>query len=328
MNAWPHISLHFYEQVATIRLCLDDGGYITAPVVNALYDTLRSLQRQPGVRAVILTGEHPGTFITHYSLAEIHRVAAPTLALKPWLRGAFPLAIRTTMALARQWIRRDRQRPHEGRIDRWMRGTPVEGALLYARANRLIRTLRHYPLPVIAAIHGDAQGYGMELALACDFRLMARGRYRLGQIETLVGLIPGSGGIHHLVKLTGSAKAAELCLLGMRLDADQACQAGLVYRATDPDALEQTAHQLAQQLVQKSPTTLTAIKACLRDSESSSLALSLARSEPRFMDAACTPQSLACYTQQQQQLAEGKTSAQYLEHQSTLNLNDAAGPAR
>lgn len=321
MNNPSPISVQLKDHVATIRFRADDGGYMTATVVNGLYDTLQSLRSQPGIRAVIVTGEHPGHFITHYSLAEIHRVAAPTLALKPWLRGAFPLAIRATMALARHWIRWDRKAPHESRTDRWLRDTPFEGALLYARANRLIQTLRHYPLPVIAAIDGDAQGYGMELALACDFRLMTRGTCRMGQIETLVGLIPGSGGIHHLVKLVGRASATKLCLLGERLDADSACQAGLIHQACDPDNLEHTANQLALQLAQKSPSTLSAIKACLLDSEATSLELALARSEPRFMDAACTPQAQHCYARQQQHLAGGHSSAQYLEQQSTVDQN-------
>ncbi|MAX57114.1 MAG: hypothetical protein CL537_16625 [Alcanivoracaceae bacterium] len=90
MNNPSPISVQLKDHVATIRFRADDGGYMTATVVNGLYDTLQSLRSQPGIRAVIVTGEHPGHFITHYSLAEIHRVAAQTLALKPWLRGAFP----------------------------------------------------------------------------------------------------------------------------------------------------------------------------------------------------------------------------------------------
>ena len=171
MNNPSPISVQLKDHVATIRFGLMTAATMTATVVNGLYDTLQSLRSQPGIRAVIVTGEHPGPL--HLPTIPLPRFivwAAPTLALKPWLRGAFPLAIRATMALARHWIRWDRKAPHESRTDRWLRDTPFEGALLYARANRLIQTLRHYPLPVIAAIDGDAQGYGMELALACDFR--------------------------------------------------------------------------------------------------------------------------------------------------------------
>ncbi len=82
------------------------------------------------------------------------------------------------------------------------------------------------PKPVIAAITGYALGGGCELALACDFRLVADDA-RLGQPEILLGIIPGAGGTQRLARLVGPAKAKEIIFSGRFVDAEEALAIGL-----------------------------------------------------------------------------------------------------
>ncbi len=90
------------------------------------------------------------------------------------------------------------------------------------------------PIPVVAAIDGVALGGGLELALACDFRVASRDA-TLGLTETSLGIIPGAGGTQRLARAVGGARAKELIVFGRRIDAAQALAIGLVNALADPD---------------------------------------------------------------------------------------------
>jgi enoyl-CoA hydratase/carnithine racemase len=85
------------------------------------------------------------------------------------------------------------------------------------------------PRPVVAAVNGVALGGGMELALACDLRVVAD-KARLGQPEVLLGIIPGAGGTQRLPRLVGAARAKELIWSGRQVTADEALAIGLADR--------------------------------------------------------------------------------------------------
>jgi len=100
------------------------------------------------------------------------------------------------------------------------------------------------PRPVIAAISGYALGGGLELALACDFRV-ASVSARLGQPEILLGLIPGAGGTQRLARLVGPARAKDLIFSGRQVRADEALTIGLVDRVVPADDVEANALEWA-----------------------------------------------------------------------------------
>ena len=93
------------------------------------------------------------------------------------------------------------------------------------------------PIPSIALINGYAFGGGLELALACTFRLAAR-TARLGLPEIKLGLIPGYGGTQRLPRLIGEARALEIILTGRTVEAEEAERIGLVNRVADGDLIE------------------------------------------------------------------------------------------
>jgi methylglutaconyl-CoA hydratase len=89
--------------------------------------------------------------------------------------------------------------------------------------------LDRMPKPVVAAINGAAFGGGLELALACDLRVMAHGA-QVGLTEVSLGIIPGAGGTQRLTRIVGPARAKELVLLSRRLSAPEALGLGIVHR--------------------------------------------------------------------------------------------------
>lgn len=88
------------------------------------------------------------------------------------------------------------------------------------------------PMPSVAVINGYAFGGGMELALACTFRLATRNA-KMGTPEIKLGLIPGYGGTQRLPRVVGEARALEMVMTGRTVDADEALRIGLVNRLVD-----------------------------------------------------------------------------------------------
>jgi enoyl-CoA hydratase/carnithine racemase len=116
--------------------------------------------------------------------------------------------------------------------------------------------------PVIAAINGYALGGGLELAIACDMRIASE-KASFGNPEVNIGLIPSWGGCVRLPKLIGRAKAAQLILMGERIDAKEAEKVGLVNKVVPPDELRSTAIYMAGQLATKAPIAIRLAKKIL-----------------------------------------------------------------
>ncbi|NNM46247.1 enoyl-CoA hydratase/isomerase family protein [Knoellia koreensis] len=96
------------------------------------------------------------------------------------------------------------------------------------------RAVARIPKPTVAAITGYALGGGLELALACDFRVAAKNA-KVGQPEILLGVIPGAGGTQRLSRLIGPAKAKDLVFSGRFVSADEALAIGLVDEVVEAD---------------------------------------------------------------------------------------------
>ena len=114
------------------------------------------------------------------------------------------------------------------------------------------------PVPVFAAIKGFALGGGLELALACDFRICSSGA-RLGMPEIKLGIFPGAGGTQRLPKLIGLSRARQMIYFGEIIDAVTAYQWGLCEWVVDGEPVEQ-AKALAGKIIEKSPVALEAAK--------------------------------------------------------------------
>lgn len=109
--------------------------------------------------------------------------------------------------------------------------------------------------PSIAALNGFALGGGLELALACTFRL-ASSTAKLGFPELGLGIIPAFGGTLRLARTVGYAKASELILFRTIIDATKACGLGLVNEVVEPERLMEKARQWAADLASLSPAAV------------------------------------------------------------------------
>jgi len=105
------------------------------------------------------------------------------------------------------------------------------GQAVFAKLDKL-------PIPSVAIINGYAFGGGLELALACTFRIATKNA-KMGLPEIKLGLIPGYGGTQRLPRAIGEARALEMIMTGRTVDADEAARIGLVNRLIEGDAVAQ-----------------------------------------------------------------------------------------
>jgi len=110
---------------------------------------------------------------------------------------------------------------------------------------------------VIAAVNGIALGGGLELALACDIRVMALGA-RFGLPEVTLAIFPGYGGTQRLPRLISPGKARELIFTGDLVDAEDAVRLGLAEYVTD-DVLSK-AKMIAQTIMKRGPVAIRQAK--------------------------------------------------------------------
>jgi 2-oxoglutaroyl-CoA hydrolase len=126
--------------------------------------------------------------------------------------------------------------------------------------------------PVIAALSGYVFGVGLELSLACDFRIAAP-NVQLALPEATIGMIPGSGGTQRLARLIGLGRAKDMVMRGRRVDAEEALALGLVTEVTDD--LEATVSSLCDELRRLSPLALAMAKRVLNHAYDGPLPLGL-----------------------------------------------------
>jgi enoyl-CoA hydratase len=136
--------------------------------------------------------------------------------------------------------------------------TPVQLREFSRQGQALMTRIERLGKPVIAAINGFALGGGFELAMGCHLRLAAD-TAKIGQPEVRLGLIPGFGGTQRLLRLAGRGAALELCLTGDPVDAQRACQLGLVNRVVAAAELAGEAATLAGRLAALAPQALRGV---------------------------------------------------------------------
>jgi enoyl-CoA hydratase len=240
------VKAHVREQIGIVELDNPPDQMMTNQMVSELDELTAKWEQDENVRAIVITGAVPGKFITHYSLDELE---SGSRGLPP--NGLPQFAERVVERIVRgvdasQWML-DLLPGMRHRIELSC-PAPLRGLLKLLQINRLFSRLERMDKVVIAAINGTAMGAGCELALACDYRLMARGDFVIGLIEVLAGSIPGAGGTQRLPMIVGRGKALEMLLDGQLLSANEAERIGLITRAVDADQLMPAALELARRM--------------------------------------------------------------------------------
>jgi enoyl-CoA hydratase len=206
---------------------------LTAGGVGELYALVDELEASEEARVLVFTGGGDGIFIAHYEVGELAAGAEQNLA--------------------------ERGTASEPERDA-LNGAAVE----LHPYHRLILRLESLPVITIAALNGHAAGGGFELALGCDFRLLADGEYRVGLPETSVGIIPGAGGTQRMARLLGTARALDLILHARLLNPAEALELGLVHRLLPTEGFRDQVDEFARDLAGRAPIALAAAKRAIR----------------------------------------------------------------
>jgi len=137
---------------------------------------------------------------------------------------------------------------------------------LLEAGTQLILGLRTMEKPVIAAVNGPAAGAGMNVALACDYRIASE-QATFGQNFAKVGLFPDFGGTYLVPRIAGESRAAWMFLTGEMITAQEALRIGFVDRAVPPDRVMPEAQELAARFAAGPPMVVGAVKRVLSGPE-------------------------------------------------------------
>lgn len=139
---------------------------------------------------------------------------------------------------------------------------PLTSRAFLKRLNRVFDLLEGLPQPSVAALEGSAVAGGLELALACTFRVASAGT-RLGLPEVKLGLVAAVGTTYRLPRLVGFGRALEMCLLGDLIQAEEAGKIGLVHQVCVPGGHLEAALALARRLAEGPPVAMSLMKDAL-----------------------------------------------------------------
>ena len=142
-------------------------------------------------------------------------------------------------------------------------GLANAGARHYSTREICTVTLQRMDKPVIAAINGPAAGYGLDLALGCDLRIMSDAAVLMPGFAKM-GVIPESGGTWYLPRLLGWAKACEVSMLGENLNAEQSERYGLVNKAVSHQEFNSLVDGWANKIAANAPLAIQEMKRLFR----------------------------------------------------------------
>ena len=232
--------------VLIVRLDGGPHGLMGLNMANELAALVDKVESDEAVRAVVLTGTHPGRFIGHAdvrwlqeggkSIPKVGRGAASAIArVAKSVRAIPPLAAAASV-------------------------TPLEGGMQLDKLHDTFLRMNRSGVLFVAALNGSALGLGSELAQACDVRLMADGDFFIGQPEVLLGILPGGGGSQRLTRLVGAHRALMMMLEGRPVPPAKALEIGLVDEVVPADALLDRAVEMARYLGARPRGSIAAIK--------------------------------------------------------------------
>ncbi len=142
--------------------------------------------------------------------------------------------------------------------------TPAEGRAFNLHGQQVINRLEKLDKPVICAINGYALGGGLELAMACDFRIMSENA-KIGLPETALGIFPGWGGTQRLPRLTNAGCAKYYIFTGEYITAQRAYELGVVQEIAEPERLMERTEELAAKLLEKGPVAVRMAKRAINE---------------------------------------------------------------
>ncbi len=239
------------DRVLTVRFFHPPLNFMPFAFIRDLDRLTHSVDRDPGIGAVVLTGGVEDRFLTHLEVAElasIQKAMVPGLPL--WLMQRLVPALNGVAGFPGL----------AGVLERYG-GAVGRGISLGFRWKRSTLRMNRSRAVYIAAINGPALDGGLEIALACDLRYATDApTLRISQSELLVGISPGGGGSQRIVRMLGTARAIEHMLEAVPLTAEQALALGLVHRLLPQSRVLAEAQATAARLARRQPLSVKALK--------------------------------------------------------------------
>ena len=240
------IAVEQHGRVLVARIDGGPRGEFDRKIASDLDALVTQATEDDSCSAVVLTSTHPSRFIAH---ADIN-----------WLRelGAAnpPVGARAAGAVLRA-AGAGRRAPGLRRV---VERSPLNDAAEYLALHDTLLRMNASGAVFVAAINGSALGLGSELAVACDYRIMASGEHLIGQPEILLGFPPGAGGTQRLSRLIGNRHAVPLMLEGGALSPEAAAQIGYIDEVVEPDVLMERAIEYAERLARRVKRAVEAVK--------------------------------------------------------------------
>ncbi|MER6617713.1 enoyl-CoA hydratase/isomerase family protein [Streptomyces xantholiticus] len=240
-----------HDNVLVARLDSPPSALMTREMVMELGALVRRADGDPSVGAVVLTGTHSSRFLAHFDVRLIYGGAKRS----PKFRASvIRVGLRVTGAALKA--------PGGSAL---LARSPLVGLMAWEQMKDVFHAIETSSAVWVAALNGDTGGGGCELALACDYRFMADGPYRISQPEIFLGFPPGSGGTQRLARLLGGRRALQISLEGTPISPAEAREMGLVDRVVAPDALLDAAIEHAAQLGRRPKAAIGAVKRAVRE---------------------------------------------------------------
>ncbi|SDJ12397.1 enoyl-CoA hydratase [Salimicrobium halophilum] len=200
------------EHIAVITLNRPDAANaLSHQLLEELQKALKKVEKEEGVRVVLLTGSGSKAFCAGADLKE-----------------------------------------RKGMTDEEVIGT-------VKKIGDTVRMIETLPMPVIAVMNGVAFGGGLEMALACDLRMISSVT-RVGLTETSLAIIPGAGGTQRLARLIGKGHAKALIYTAKAVEAERAYTLGIAEYMHDPQFLMDEAMELAHMIARNGPVAVKEAK--------------------------------------------------------------------
>jgi len=240
-------------RVLTVRFSLPPLNFMNTTFIRELDRLTTSVDRDPTVGAVVLTGGVEGRFLTHldpHELGALQKLPHPRLSMRVMEFVVPLLNVLRLPGLA-------------SALERFG-GAAGKGIAMAFRWKRAVLRMNRSGVVYIAAINGPTLEGGQEIVLACDLRYVAdAAQLRMGNMEMVVGVIPGGSGTHRMSRILGTARALEHILEAAPLTAAEALAVGLVHRVIPERQLLAEAQAKAARLTRRSPVAVAAVKKCL-----------------------------------------------------------------
>jgi enoyl-CoA hydratase len=262
-------------RVLLARLHGGSRGEFGPEIAADLAALVTHAETDESVGAVVITGTHPERFVAHANLRWLQEGGAASPTVGPRAAAAVVNTARATRAVG----------PVRKLADR----TPLSGAMELLDVHETFLRMNRCGAVFIAALNGSALGIGSELALACDYRLMADGDHVIGQPEILLGFPPGGGGTQRLVRLVGTHQGLKRLLDGGGLDPEAAAEIGYVDEVVPADELVDRALELGDRLAQRLKFTVAAVKRAAYIGGSLSLEQGLHVENAEFLSTLASP---------------------------------------